>query len=259
MKTFSERVAYAVERVGGQTEMARKCTTLRGEEVRQSNIRYLIKGRGDGSVPAFSGLTPFIAAAAGLSTDWLATGEGKQERTEDDDKNFALQHLMGVVKRNSSELHSILVCQNLDELAGGAFSAFPLLKINVSAGPGEEVVEVDVESKPILFPNQVIQNECLEPGECGVMFVTGNSMYPQFADGDCVLIDYKRKNILDNKVYALIWKGEHFLKRLCKEADGGLEIISDNKIGNPDKIIPAEYVHDIYIVGRAIAKIGKVY
>ena len=200
-----------------------------------------------------------IAEALGISIDDMERMPPSGMPESQETRHDAVQQDPHIIKGNSSAPRKIREWSNVDEITGDGFFPFPVLRINLSAGPGEEVIEVDTELQPVEFPLNVVRREGVLPGDCAAMYVTGTSMLPQFNDGDCVLIDYKRKQLLDNKIFALVWKGEHFLKRIIKKADGGIILVSDNKIGNPDREIPAEYVHEVHVIGRAIAKAGGVY
>ena len=75
MKTFQERMRYAVEQAGGQTELAKLVSQLKGAKVNPQAIQYLCDETPPRGKPArSSGLTPFIAAATGLNSVWLAYG-----------------------------------------------------------------------------------------------------------------------------------------------------------------------------------------
>lgn len=79
-------------------------------------------------------------------------------------------------------------------------------------------------------------------------WIEGNSMSPTYLNGEVALIretgfDY------DGGVYALVWNGLTYIKKLYREEDG-VRMVSINKKGNPDRFIP--YDDDFHIVGKVV-------
>jgi hypothetical protein len=79
MEEFYERVRFCVDRVGGQSEMARRVTAFTGRECKPQTIQYLCKEPKEGKPARASSLTPAIAAAANVNITWLATGQGARD------------------------------------------------------------------------------------------------------------------------------------------------------------------------------------
>ena len=73
-------------------------------------------------------------------------------------------------------------------------------------------------------------------------------MEPKYLDGEVALIretgfDY------DGAVYALVWRGQTYIKKLFREEDG-LRMVSINKQNNPDRYI--SYDDDFHVVGKVV-------
>ena len=64
-----------------------------------------------------------------------------------------------------------------------------------------------------------------------VLDVEGDSMSPYINDGDVVLVNTDDKRIINQEVYAIRVQDELMVKRLFKQMDGRVRVISDN----PDK------------------------
>ena len=80
--TLQELVALAVDKCGGQSELARTIARRFGVRATQQQIEYLLRVRGK---PARrSSLTPYIAKIAGQSPTWApSAAEGKRDRKAD--------------------------------------------------------------------------------------------------------------------------------------------------------------------------------
>ena len=73
-------------------------------------------------------------------------------------------------------------------------------------------------------------------------------MEPTYLDGEVALIretgfDY------DGAVYALVWNGQTYIKKLYREKNG-LRMVSINKTNNPDRFISSD--DDFRVVGKVI-------
>jgi hypothetical protein len=78
METFQDRMRYAISRCGSQSELARKIQERYGIKVSPQTIQHL-QSKSLDKPAASSGLTPQIAAIAGLRAEWLASGKGPKE------------------------------------------------------------------------------------------------------------------------------------------------------------------------------------
>jgi SOS-response transcriptional repressor LexA len=92
----------------------------------------------------------------------------------------------------------------------------------------------------------------LSSGNLDKLFVAhgeGDSMEPTIHEGDVVLVDCAQ-NAIDrqDRIWALAIGGLGTIKRVSKQADGTLELASDNHRIRP-KIVRADEVH---VVGRVI-------
>lgn len=132
------------------------------------------------------------------------------------------------------------------------------LVVNLSAGPGKQMFEIDYKGRGRVFQRDYIEGLGLKPECAATMRVSGNSMEPRLWDGDSVLVDYCRQTILDGKIYAFVWLGEHYIKRVFKEPGGGLRLVSNNtdKSTYPDRIIPPEHIDEFSLIGEVVGLAG---
>lgn len=112
--------------------------------------------------------------------------------------------------------------------------------IRLSAGPGQGF-DNEYETTTVYSDEEL-------SGFDLATWISGTSMQPTYLDGEVALIretgfDY------DGAVYALVWNGQTYIKKLYREEDG-LRMVSINKTGNPDRFISAD--DDFHVVGKVV-------
>jgi phage repressor protein C with HTH and peptisase S24 domain len=87
--------------------------------------------------------------------------------------------------------------------------------------------------------------------------VTGDSMRPTIFDGDVALVNTAERKITNGKVFAFIVDGEARVKRLFKQFDGRIRVVSDNpdKLQFPDEFLTPDHMPEM--VGRVVDRSGK--
>jgi phage repressor protein C with HTH and peptisase S24 domain len=157
-------------------------------------------------------------------------------------------------------LRPVQVWENEDELDPALYVFLPALNIKLSAGSGNLIWEVDQKGQKQAFTAKWIKRMHIDPGSAATMIAEGSSMEPRVLDGDSLVVDYEQQTIRDGKVYAITIGEEYFVKRLFKEIDNSLRIVSDNpdKARYPDRLIPPELTHLVQIIGRIVAISGSM-
>lgn len=159
----------------------------------------------------------------------------------------------------SGKLRPIAVWEQEVDLAGDEYVFLPSLDIKLSAGNGSVVWHVDEKGQRQAFTAKWARRMGIDPTCAATMVVTGSSMEPRYQDGDSIVVDYcQNGHVIDGKVNAIALEGEVFIKRMFKEVGGTLRIVSDNqdKIRYPDKIVPADKLEHLQIIGRVVAVSG---
>jgi SOS-response transcriptional repressor LexA len=114
----------------------------------------------------------------------------------------------------------------------------PLLNTTVSAGAGVPVPWNEEVVHKILLSKQWVrqQTSASSFNTLAVVTARGDSMTPTFSDGDVLLVDAAVSSIKLDAVYVLSRDGELFIKRIQRNVDGSLDIISDNPSYRPQRI-----------------------
>lgn len=130
--------------------------------------------------------------------------------------------------------------------------------IGVSAGTG---LDCDGDGKILSFPIPLsfLYSKGISPENALIVKVNGDSMTPTLNDSDLVVIDKSFSPVL-NGIYVI---KDHVnglrVKRLDKDKNGNLKVISDNK-NYETQIYTLEEMNDntIVIIGRVSAKIAGI-
>ena len=234
--SLSDRILQALREKHGASQAG----LARHVGIKQPSVNGWVSG----TTKAIKGDNLLKAAAyLGVTPDWLATGKGPMRPEE---------------KGNSTTPpRPITAFDNEDELPSGQYVYLPTVNLLLSAGPGYQAWEID-QGKPRAFDRAFVEREGINPACAATMVVSGDSMSPTLRDGWSVLVDYCNNPIRDGKVYAFVWQGEYFIKRLFKQAGGALLMVSDNpdKTRYPDRLIEAEHMEELSIIGTVDHIVG---
>jgi phage repressor protein C with HTH and peptisase S24 domain len=130
--------------------------------------------------------------------------------------------------------------------------------IEVSGGPGVIIPEF-VETKYRLpFQIEWLRKWDAKPEDIRVALVRGDSMEPNLFDGDKVVFHMRRKRVINNATFVLVYGGEGRVKRLFTRPDGSLRIVSNNpdKSRYPDEIVQPDDMDQVLILGQVIDRSG---
>ena len=124
--------------------------------------------------------------------------------------------------------------------------------VYLSAGYGLEVYSESAE-RLILDESLFItpRGNKINPENCEIVRVYGNSMSPEYRDGDRVVIDRSDTTICEGQIYALRYKGQCFVKEL-NILNNRLKCVPINKEYDPFYIEESE---DFCILGRILPRI----
>lgn len=133
---------------------------------------------------------------------------------------------------------------------GDAYAYVPLYDARCSAGNGawNERSRVLVQ---LSFTRYSLRKKGLAPADLACLRVDGDSMTGLLEDGDTVMIDQRRNTLEGEGVYVVLLDDHLYAKRLQRQFDGSVLIISHNKEYQP-MIVPKDRLAELQIVGRAV-------
>ena len=103
----------------------------------------------------------------------------------------------------------------------------------------------------LAFTAYSLRKKGLEPSRLSAIRVDGDSMLGLLNDGDTVVIDHGRNTLEGEAVYVIQLDDHLYAKRLQRQFDGSIHIISENK-AYKDMIVPKEKLNDLRIIGRVV-------
>ncbi len=158
-----------------------------------------------------------LSEKLGLNTEWIKTGTGEKYIQEMDDNETI-------------------------------FEAIPKVKARLSAGGGSFDVEPDIEGY-YSFQKEWLRKKG-NPKSMVLMDICGNSMEPELKDGDTVLVDRSKNEILAGAIYAIGIDDTVMVKRIEKLPDK-LVLISENT-GYSTTYLQGEEINSVRILGKVI-------
>ena len=130
----------------------------------------------------------------------------------------------------------------------------PVYDIEAAAGHG---TPLDSENVAYTFPvpSEFLGEHGLNPDQCIMLTVRGDSMEPTLFDGDVVLVD--RSVTKPDGVFLISSGGELRVKRVQRAAGGAYILISDNTRYR-EELIPPTALDTISLLGKCVLKISSV-
>jgi phage repressor protein C with HTH and peptisase S24 domain len=131
-----------------------------------------------------------------------------------------------------------------------AYAYVPLYDARCSAGSGawNERSRVLVQ---LSFTRYSLRKKGLTPSDLACLRVDGDSMTGLLEDGDTVMIDQRRNTLEGEGVYVVMLDDHLYAKRLQRQFDGSVLIISHNK-EYKEMTVPKDRLAELHIIGRAV-------
>lgn len=154
-------------------------------------------------------------------------------------------NLMDVIKGQLKEIHEAVKDWNLAKITYRP-------DVYLSAGYGVEVYNEDKET--ITIDARLLESDRgikINPKNCEIVKVSGNSMFPEYRHGDRVIIDKSDTELIDGHIFAFKYKGQCFVKEINLIGDK-IKCISLNKEYDPFYINQGE---ELTVFGRILPRI----
>lgn len=209
---LAERIRQCADIAGSGDELARLTAIPR------RTLEYYLTGQSEPKVARCVD----IAKAVGVDIGWLASGEGDRFKG-------------GIAGEAPAE---------------DKYAYVPLYDARCSAGHGAWSEGAKVLTM-LAFTAYSLRKQGLEPAKLSAIRVDGDSMEGLLSDGDTVMIDHARNALEGEAVYVIRLDDHLYAKRLQRQFDGSIHIISENKAYR-DMIVPKEQLNDLEIIGRVV-------
>lgn len=182
-----------------------------------------------------------IAQALRTSPRWLATGEEPKEVS-----------LPGSPPEPSA---SVELWEEPTPREG--FILCRKVLIHASAGNGGFSYAPVENAKPMMFSVDWANRRGVKEENLIAMYARGDSMEPTISDGASIVVDTAQTEVLEGKLYVIVYGSDVRVKRLYTLPDGGLRIVSDNKMYPLVEVTPKQAEH-IKVIGRVIWLAGDL-
>ncbi|AMO73810.1 XRE family transcriptional regulator [Pseudomonas citronellolis] len=208
---LAARIRQCAEIAGSGDELARITAIPR------RTLEYYLTGQSEPKVAR----CVEIAKAVGVDIGWLASGDGEP---------FPKPPQV----------------TPLDDI----YAFIPLYDARCSSGHGAWNERAKVLTK-LAFTRYSLRKKGLNPESLACLRNDGDSMKGLIEDDDTVMIDLNRNTLEGEGVYVVLLDDHLYAKRLQRQFDGSVVIISHNKEYQP-MTVPRERLPELQIVGRAV-------
>ncbi|BAV74151.1 putative c repressor [Pseudomonas chlororaphis subsp. aurantiaca] len=161
-----------------------------------------------------------------------------------------LEMIAGAAKVSPMELAFGQALPSQHAVEGEIYSYVPLYDAKCSAGHGAWSDDARILTR-LAFTTYSLRKQGLSPANLSAIRVDGDSMEGLLSDGDTVLIDHSRATLEGEAVYVIRLDDHLYAKRLQRQFDGAVSIISQNKEYQA-MTVPKERLGDLEIIGRVV-------
>lgn len=130
------------------------------------------------------------------------------------------------------------------------YAYIPLYDAHISQGHGAWLDGARVLTM-LAFTRYSLRRKGLEPGQLAAVRVDGDSNEPVLSDGDTVMVDLSRNTLQGEAFYVIRLDDLLYAKRLQRQIDGGVDIISTNPAYATIRVRP-DQMESFHVVGRIV-------
>jgi phage repressor protein C with HTH and peptisase S24 domain len=230
----------APERLADRLRLAMGSESVNAFAKRSGLGESLLRSYLAGSAPGLDKAAR-IAKAAGVSLEWLATGKGPRDRD--------------MVSVMDPERGGMVEYRSRDDMEG--FVVLPRYEVRASAGAGTVVHSERIVDYLSFKAEWILHRLRLNPEHLILIEAVGDSMRPRINNGDLLLVNTQVSSVRGDAIYAISVAGELLVKRIQREMNGDLVIISDNTAYAP-KLVRTSELDRVHVVGEVVWHAGQI-
>ena len=131
-------------------------------------------------------------------------------------------------------------------------SVAQFVNIRIGAGAGREnAINDQINTTPFPFMKSFLDRIGVMPEDCRVLMASGESMEPTICDGDAMLVHMKVDNLLDGEIYVFTHEGDEKVKRVKRNLDKSVTLISDNPSAMyPNEVVSVDSLEELVVFGH---------
>lgn len=153
-----------------------------------------------------------------------------------------------ITGRNSSDLKTV-GGRNYSET--GDYAYIPMYDVSVSAGNGAVAYGEAEPTTHLAFRKDWLKARGLFAKDLNCVTARGDSMEPTISSGDTLLVDTAKTNPSDGGIYVIRSSDVLWVKRIQRQIDGSLLLISDNQTYPPMPLTLSDHP-DIQVIGQVV-------
>lgn len=223
---FGIRIETAVRLVGGRLDAARVM------DLSDDQVGKIIR---EMAVPNFASIAA-LAMKSGVNLYWIAFGQLPQliDDASSTRKSFSRDAESAAALFDEPD---VVLVRRYD--------------LRAAAGVGAEVDSEHVAGA-VPFSRRYIEGVLrAAPEDLAVLDNDGDSMTPTIDDRDLLLVDLKQRAIRNGQVFVLRLGNELVVKRVQRDVDGAVVLMSDNKT-YPDRRLTQAEADQVDVIGRLV-------
>ena len=102
-----------------------------------------------------------------------------------------------------------------------------LTAVAAAAGSGAAVYDETTKER-VPFLTSWLREHSIRPADCNIISVSGDSMEPTIPGGSSIIVDRKRTEPREERIFVMRTEDGVVVKRLSKDEDGRWQVVSDN-------------------------------
>lgn len=128
----------------------------------------------------------------------------------------------------------------------------PILDASASCGPGADPTGADIVGAVDFQPTFIRSLPgVVGPSNLHIVHADGDSMEPTIHDRSFCIVDGKQNELRRDGIYCLQAENQIFIKRIQRNLDGTLTLLSDNERYQP-KVIDRATLDSMKVIGRVV-------
>ncbi len=144
-----------------------------------------------------------------------------------DDPTPAAQLSRASHRPNGHEEVAAAAGSSAKDASGAAIRFLEVVEVAAAAGSGAEVYD-ETPTGTVPFRSDWLSRNVINPANCNVISVRGESMEPTLPDGSSIIVDRSRRELQAGRMFVMRTEEGLVVKRLGKDDKSRWEVRSDN-------------------------------
>ena len=139
----------------------------------------------------------------------------------------------------------------IEEIDKDEYAYIPMYDVEVSAGNGAAAYGVAEPANHLAYRKDWLKLRGLFAKDLNCVVARGDSMEPTINSKDTLLVDTSKNNPRDGQIYVIRSSDVLWVKRIQRQIDGSLSLISDNPTYAPMQLNLDDHP-DIQVIGQVV-------